>query len=278
MAGSDRISFRPETWTTGGMIDDADVEVMEAEFVLFDYNGQQPEGPAFRLALKDLTQEDTTPVQQYWSAGSKDNFVPTDDGKGLTPTGKATGLSKSSNLAALFDSLLKKGFPVDRIDNITDHIIGGRFHMNKIALPKVRSRDGSESKDRSALVVTTVIKWPWDKVKSGAGAKTASTTKPASVKPASTPSPTQSITPAAAESNRSSVEEKASESLLAVVRANGGTMKRADVSTPIFKLCAKDPEKSKIVKMAFDAAFLSGPHSGGKWVYDVDSEEISLLE
>jgi len=254
--------------------------LMPAEFVLFDYNGQQPEGPALRLALKDLSQEDAAPVQQYWAAGKKENFVPTDDGKGLLPVGKSTGLSKSSHPAALFDSLLKKGFPVDKIDNVTDTIVGGRFHMNKIALPKIKDASG-ESKDRSCLVVTNVIKWPWDKAK--AGTKAATTKPAAAAAPAKAAAAPQSAAPAqtqeeAAASNGSSVEDKASESLIAVVRANGGTMKRADVSTPIFKLCAKDPEKSKIVKTAFDANFLGGPHSGGKWVYDAESEDISLLE
>lgn len=278
MAGSDRISLRPETWTTGGMIDDADVEVMEAEFVLFDYNGQQPEGPALRLGLKDLSSEDSPVVQQYWSAGKKENFVPTDDGKGLLPVGKATGLSKSSNLAALFDSLLKKGFPVDKIDNVTDTIVGGRFHMNKVTLPKIKSADGSESKDRTALVVTNVIKWPWDKAKGGAKTAPKAASAAPSSAPSASPAPSAPASePAAAEGEgNSSLDEKAKQSVIAAVKAAGGTMKRADISTPIFKLQARDPDKSKIVKRAFDAAFLA-TGGNGAWVYDDAEEEIMLL-
>ena len=48
-----RISLNPDDATHGGLIDDIDIEITDAQSCMWDYNGQQPEGPALAVELTD---------------------------------------------------------------------------------------------------------------------------------------------------------------------------------------------------------------------------------
>ena len=98
------IGLGPSSFVEGtGLISDVDAVFSEVEFVLWDYNGKIPE-PA--PALKVLLEVEGEGVEQYWSAGSAKEFLPSDDGKMLLPVGSQTGLNKNSNVVQLIMSLI----------------------------------------------------------------------------------------------------------------------------------------------------------------------------
>lgn len=270
----ERIGLGPDNWTEGGMVDDVDVDIVEAKFCLFDYQGQQPEGPALMLGCKIVGGEDKV-IAQYWSAGKVENFVPTGDGMGLKAVGKQSGLNKGCNLVILLESMLKKGFPKEKIDDIAKVIVGSRLHLNKIAQKAIKDQTSGEERARSVLVVTAVHKWGWE-AKGTAKTPATKAAAPAKAKPAAA-APVEEAAEAE-EAGENPLSDKAAEGVIAVARSNGGTVKRADISTPLFKLMAKDADKSKIVKLAFEPSFLSGPAGSGKWVYDDEADEVTLLD
>lgn len=269
----ERISLGPDSWTEGGMVDDVDVDVVEAKFCLYDYNGQFAEGPSLMMGLKIVGGDGDKVIAQYWSAGKVENFVPTNDGLGLKPVGKQTGLNKSCSLVILLESLLKKGFPKEKVDDIAKVIVGSRLHMVKVKQKSIKDAETGQEKDRNTLVVTNVIKWGWDGTKTAAPKAAAATKTKAPAAAAAAAPAEEAAEEAATEANP--VAEKAGAAVKAVVKAAGGTMKRADLSTPVYKHLAKDADKSKAVKLAYDPAFLAGLDG---IIYDTETEEIMVLD
>lgn len=164
------IGLGPSTFVEGtGLISDVDAAFKEVEFVLWDYNGKIPEpAPALRALLGVEGEE----VEQYWSAGSAREFVPSDDGKMLLPVGSQAGLNKNCNAVQLLQSIADAGFE-DAEHKIEDDISifeGMIAHVVRVPAPKrpglakPARADGRVYEDQ-VLVVDSIIKLPWESEK-----------------------------------------------------------------------------------------------------------------
>src|SRR3990167_1802900 len=152
-------SLNPADAVQGGFLDDADVIIEGASFAIWDYNGKGKATTALRVAYKD---GDDKLHEQYYSAGSPERYVPSDDGKKLLLTGTATGLSNQSNLVKYLTALVNAGFPVDKLGDDVSGLVGLRAHVNAVSQPRTNMQNEGD-KDRTILLVTKIIALPGQK-------------------------------------------------------------------------------------------------------------------
>jgi hypothetical protein len=250
----------PSSYVEGsGLIDDVDVTFAEVRVVSWDYNGKVAVPvPALKI---NMSMEDGTLHEQYYSLGKASDWQPSDDGKQIIAVGKATGLTSSSNAAQLIQSMVNCGFPEAKITEDVTCFEGLNAHMSRIpapkrgGAPKPPREDGRVFED-TILVVGSIISFPWDK--KAAKGKPATAGTAASAKPA-----TAKAVPAAAAATTDDLDERCAEVLMEILAANPNGMKRAQIPGAAFKLVAKDPNKNKIVTRIFAEDFLSN----GAWTY-----------
>lgn len=152
----------------GGLIDNADVTWTDLKFCFWDYNGQiQVPQPALAITmLQDGEQESIT---QYYSFGSRDHFIPSEDGMSLVQVGSQAGVSRSSNGALLMKSLEEAGYPRNLLQQgRADTFMGLKCHMvrqpapKRAGLPERAQSDRSTQSDRpqTILLVTNIVALP----------------------------------------------------------------------------------------------------------------------
>jgi hypothetical protein len=121
-----------------GLLNDVDVEVVAAEWTLWNYgNDAQPDVPFLHLTvIADEAEENT---ELYLSAGRPDRVVPTEDGEWLVAAegSSAKGLSNSSNAAAFLQSLENAGYDKDSLGSEPiSQLVGLYFHLLRVPQPK----------------------------------------------------------------------------------------------------------------------------------------------
>ncbi len=178
MAAESAVNFLnldPTTYVKGGLLDDVDVEVLGAEFELFDYGGNSASVPALRLDLRNLS--DSSDESQHYSCGNLKDFEPSEDGMYMLPTGSAQGFRSTSNFAILITSLAAHGFPTAKLaGQPISVLVGLRFHAVR---KEVAGRDGLSGKEEkkdgdrkpTVLVCSKLISLPWDTKKAVAASK-----------------------------------------------------------------------------------------------------------
>lgn len=157
MAKQKVISYKTEDQTQGGLLDDVDVEVVEAQWVTWDYNGKaQVESPALKLSLSSEGLD--TPVEQYWSAGDIRSRVPSDDGEQLVAAegSNATGLPRGCNAALFFASLESAGFDMDVLADGVSQLVGLGFHLLRIKAPNRSGLAIANDEKRQPAMIATV--------------------------------------------------------------------------------------------------------------------------
>lgn len=294
------ISLAPSTFTQGGgLLDDADVEVIDAAFCLWDYNGSvKPDVPALGLSLrrleggqpspKDGTESGFDDNDQYYSCGSPDAFVPNEDGTGLKPVGDKTSIVNSTNAALLLASMVNCGLPEDVLasGNIKD-LVGLRMHVNRMEQPKKGgNKEGFQggkdpNKKQEVLVCTKIISLPGETQAATKGPVVVSKTGTAKAKTNSSPVQTATKPPANAATAQSAsasggfdaenpLHAVAQASVLAVLMENDGSVLRKDLAPKVFQSFEKgDKGAPAIMKLAFDEGFLKGGmEAGAGWQYD----------
>lgn len=292
------ISLAPSTFATGGgLLDDADVEIMDAAFLLWDYNGSQPQGPALGVTMRVLeggkhkVAEDKVKFEsgfedhdQYYTAGKIEFFVPNEDGTGLVPAGDKTAITQSCNTAVFLASLVNVGLPESVLasGNIKD-LIGTRLHVNRIEQEarkqgKNSTFTGDVNKKHEILVATKLISLPGEAPKAATGLSKAGPSKVTSAKPAasSTPATTASNGVPAGFDPTDPLHEKAQAWLLEVLMESGDEgIARKEVGAKIFakaKVALEgkpDPDGPKAMKLAFGEEFLTaGAEAGAGWAFD----------
>src|SRR5574342_1393115 len=131
MAVHKPVSQNPDDFVQGGLISDVDVEFKSFRFCLWDYTGPIPEPQlAVRGEMAPLDAPDEE-VEQYWSAGSTAEFVPSEDGKTVNPTHDGAQMKRSSNWAMLLTSLKNCGVDtkvlgpgdISVLDGLQAHIV-----------------------------------------------------------------------------------------------------------------------------------------------------------
>ena len=166
-------SLRPsDAVEGGGLLDNVDVTWEEVRFEMWDYNGTQQPSPALKVGMK---LEDGDKADQFFSCGKAEDWAPSKDGTKLVPIGGARGLNKSSNFMILLDSLIKAGFPEDKIGDECTVLEGLECHMVRVPAPKrpglapAKARADGRTYERTNFVVDVIHKLPWDKKGSGKG-------------------------------------------------------------------------------------------------------------
>ena len=253
------MNFAPDDFVQGGLLNDVDVEITDARFVAWDYDGNLPsaEALAVRLTMVLCDDEDRKEHIEYLSAGKVADFLPNpeDDGLTLISQGTASSLRKGSNLELFSRSLVEAGFDASHMGGQSGigYLKGCRFHIIRKPAPKRtglpsggRRREGEEDREKTYLAVDRIISTPWDKGKSSSRA---------AVKPAAT-----AAKPAAAamQNGDAETEEKAQMIFSEVLAEAGAPLKFALLRTGVFKRCAKEPAgvKNTLAKLASDAAWL----------------------
>jgi len=183
------MSMDPEDFIRGGLLNDVDVEVTAATFCTWDYGRSDIEPVlALRLELKEMESGET--VDQYWSAGAANQFVIIDEnGEGGVSEGPQfgsvtkEGVNDSANVSHLFVSLKELGFKREKLVqfNCAD-IIGLQGHVVRNQAPKrqgLKDQPQEGDREKTILVFSRIIKFPWDKSKKKTTAKKAAAKKTA---------------------------------------------------------------------------------------------------
>jgi hypothetical protein len=170
MAKEKGASLNPDNFIEGGgLLDNVDVVWKNPRFETWDYAGKGPSIPALAI---DLEPDEGDAITQYWSAGSSDDWNPSKDGTKLVPIGKASSLSKSSNLYQLLKSIKDAGFPEDKMEDDISVYEGMGCHMVRVKAPERPGLKKTEKKyEASVLVVDNIIKLPWGEEKGKGGGK-----------------------------------------------------------------------------------------------------------
>lgn len=225
-------SLNPDTFITGGLLNDVDCMMKDFEFCVWDYNGKGKETVALKgTIVVDGAEEEH---EQYWSVGSPELNQPVNNGNAVASDKGSSGFNKNSNCGLFLMSLKDCGLDVTKLDAGDITVLNGvKLHLLRKPTKGLREgmpeRDtGSERKfDESVLCATTVYQWPWEKkpaVKKAAG-KTAgpaaaAKAPAAAAKPAgkTAPATTEAAEPAAG----GDIESLAIETLSTLIKERGG--------------------------------------------------------
>lgn len=253
MAKGKAVSLNAEDFTEGGgLIDDIDVTFKDCMFDLFDYNGKViPPVPSLSCTLEDEEGEDVT---QYWSMGSAEDWVPSEDGKQLLAIGKATGIRATSNGGIFLKSLLDAGFPADQLGDDISVLDGMQAHVIQVPAPKRKGLAPRDSKfEQTILIIGEIQVMPGEK-KAPAG-------KPKGAAKASAKAKTKAAPKEEPEGG--DLNDKATEAIMEIL-AETGTVTKKELPAKIFATMKADPDRNAIVKLVFDDEFLAA----GPWDYE----------
>lgn len=250
-------SLNPDDAGAGGLaIDDVDCTIKELRFVDdFDYGGKVSPMPLSLRAIFESPDFSEDQVQHF-SAGSLDRFEPSDDGLCAVPAEGQDDtilLIKTTNALLFITSLTDSGFPKDKIADEVDVFEGTEVHIRQVPRPKLRGIDREGDAQKTILAVTKIHKLPWEKKGKGKG-KAASKSKKAEPEEAS-----------------SDITDKAVETVMAAVTASENGIVKKDLLVEVFKAMAKDEDRTAVVRLIKDNAWLSD----GPWTYDEETETIS---
>ena len=238
MAKEVGVSLNPESFVEGGgLLDDVDVTIKEARFIMFDYEGKSPVAvPALKITFDP---GDGELVTQCWSMGKATDWQPSKDGKKLIPIGSATAIVKTSNGGIFVTSLINAGFPGDRLaEGDISCLDGMEAHVIRTPAPERTGIEG-QKKPATILIIDKIIALPGEnKKKSGKATRSKGATKAAASGTGDNP---------AAEA-----AEKAITDLL--ILAEDG-IDRADLITEVFKKVTETTKDGKLAKAAAQLAY-----------------------
>ncbi len=252
-------SLNPDDAGAGGLaIDDVDCTIKELRFVDdFDYGGKVSPMPLSLRATFE-SKEFAEDQVQHFSAGSLDRFEPSEDGLCAVPAegqDDSILLIKTTNALLFITSLTDSGFPKDKISDEVDVFEGTEVHIRQVPRPKLRGIDREGDAEKTILAVTKIHKLPWEK--KGKGKKAAAGKgKKAAAEP---------------EEASSEVSDKAVETVMAAVTASENGILKKDLLVEAFKSLAKDEDRTAVVRLIKDDAWLTD----GPWTYDEETETIS---
>lgn len=178
------ISLNPETFSSGGLLNDADVEIVSSRFTVYDYNGviTQPEqmSVSLRLDLKVIdTGEEHT---EYFSFGRNPDWVISDDGCSVDPVaGKRP--NNNSVFSFFIQSLLEAGFDKALLDKGDISVLEGlKAHVVRKAAPESwKSLPGmkrdDKQREKTYLAIERILSKPAGAAPSKTGSKNAADSK-----------------------------------------------------------------------------------------------------
>jgi RNase P/RNase MRP subunit p29 len=157
-----KLTLKPSGFVeTAGIPSERNLTVKNAEFTYWDYNGKTGATTVLKLVLID---DEGAEFVQYYSAGSPERICPSPDGKSLGAVGDAIGITNTSNLSIFIESLVRAGFPENKLGDDITVIIGLRFYAIAQDQPKRTGIKGKQSDfGKVILVVSKVLQMPWEK-------------------------------------------------------------------------------------------------------------------
>lgn len=253
-----RVSLNPATFVQGGLLDDVDVEFVEAMWTGYNYGKEG--GEDFLVLGVKMRAADGKDSDQYFSAGNKEHFQPSEDGQWLIPVGDKAAMTNSTNAAVFIASLVACGFPSDRLDSmgINAALAGTKVHVNRETVERkglIKNRPGRQGEDgkerpQERMIVTKLIALP--------GQTAAPASKPngkatqTAAAPAAAPAQTQAAAPAGEE-----LREICQSTLLDILIANGGSVPKSKLPGLAFKALSNHPLKKEAVPALYSDTFLS---------------------
>jgi hypothetical protein len=257
-------SLRPADFTSGGLLDDADVTITEARFVMWDYQGQIRE-PVPAMAVTMETGGEGTPLTetytQYYSCGDSKNMTPSQDGKTLEVTG-SHGLKSNSNAGQFLTELVKAGFPDSKLAEGDISVLDGmEAHVIRIPQPKragLAKSAANPDKEQTILVVNKIHKLPWDKT-----AKKSQVAKmPVKAETAAAPVSTEAHT------------EKAKTVVMDILANLGGSAPKNKIVAEVFKALISDPDRQAVIALVYQDGFLAS--DSNPWKYDPKTTKVEI--
>lgn len=198
------ISLATKDFVQGGLLNDVDVEVLESQFVIYNYEGKAnlSADPPLALKLHLKVVDDETEHTEYITCGSSRDFVPNEDDNGDTieKNGTATNLRKGSNLFLFNQSLEEAGFPQAKLaEGKASNYKGMKFHLERRAAPKRTGLkdQGDDAKEKTFIACSNLISTVWDKKGKATAAPKAAAAAPkasAPAKPAPAAEPDEDMT------------------------------------------------------------------------------------
>lgn len=254
--GGGTASLNPSDFTQGGLLDDVDVTILSATVTSEAPDGYMSDKPSCFLLLELQEEGAEKPAKQFFSAGDLKRVMPSEDGVHFDLAPGVAGINQGTNAAMLFRSLLEHSFPGDKLAAGDVSVLNGTVcHVNRVPQPKRNGLALKEGeRERTVLVVTSISKLPWDK----AGAKKAATV----AVPAKTTG-----TKAAPAAVKVDVDELAVSTLVAILEANGGKVKKSMIAMKSLKVMEKtDPNRAAVMEKLADEEFLASEGLG--WEFD----------
>lgn len=251
-------SLNPENFLEGGgLIDDVDVVFKSCEFAMFDYQGKADAAPCLKIVMECDDFDDD--MEQYYSMGSPNDWIPSDDGAQLVAVGKATNIRMTTNGGIFLKSLIDSGFPVDDLGDDITALDGTQAHVIQVPAPKRNLQKTAKQKEReekfgppTLLVVSEIIALPGEKKKPTGAPKGKATGK------GKTTGKKTGKKEASGDLN-----EKAMAAVMGVL-SDEGTITKKELPAKIFQTMKEDPDRNAVVKVVFDDEFLGN----GPWEYD----------
>ena len=248
-------SLNPENFVEGGgLIDDVDVVFKECVFDMFDYNGKVVPGvPSLKITMGMENEE----AVQYYSVGSSNDWIPSEDGSQLVAVGKASNIRMTTNGGIFLKALIDAGFPVDKLGDDITILTGLQAHVIRVPAPKrpgleKKKRDDGKNYEETILIVSEITSLPWEKSKPKGAPKTKAAPKGKVAPKAKTK-----------EDPESDVNDAAVAAVLAILESEG-TITKKELPSKIFQTEKDNPDRNSIVKAVFDDNFLAS----GPWNYE----------
>lgn len=255
------VSLNPENFVEGGgLIDDVDVVFVECVFDMFDYQGKADPAPCLKITMECEDFDD--PMEQYYSMGSANDWIPSDDGSQLVAVGKATNIRMSTNGGIFLKALIDAGYPADDLGDDITTLNGLQAHVIQVPAPKRNLKKTKKQEEReekfgppTILVVSEIVALPGEKKKpAGAPKKAAGKGKAANGKKAAGKKTPEGDT---------SLNDKAITAIMEIL-SDAGTITKKELPAKIFQTMKEDPDRNAVVKVVFDDEFLAN----GPWEYD----------
>lgn len=253
-------------FSSGGLIDDQDLTILDAKFCMYDYAGKTDDGqPKLTLGLQ-LQDEEGKEHEQYYSAGDAEYFMPSDDGYVLWAIKDRQKVSDNTNAATFLNSVLACGFPQAILDTGVDKLIGMKGHFKR-APQKQRSglirntAQAGKKREDTTLLLEKIISLPGQSapgkaVAGGLGKATATATKTATRAATPAPSPVAQGVAASSSNGSGELTDEATLGLLTILEAAGGSIPKAKLSIAAFKQFTGNAQKATLVKMVCSEEFL----------------------
>lgn len=149
----------PSAHSKGGKVPDGDYTIKSVTCEMFDYGGSVEAGPALCFVFE----ADGQTHEQYYSAGKAERLIPSEDKKRMVhPRGEAATWSEGSNASLMLASLMKAGFPRERLTGDDVSVFAG----TKVTITAVAQQKrglANEKEGKVISLVTKVISLPGEK-------------------------------------------------------------------------------------------------------------------